>query len=185
VPEGAAPSVLVPEGAAPSVPVHGHPGEDAERRRLTALYRYGLLGRLLVLSLDLDGFKAINDTFGHATGDLLLIGVADRLQECVRRHDTVCRLGGDEFVLLAHDPIDRNGRIEELVARIATTMDEPFVVEGQVLPVGMTIGGVSTTAAAHRPDELLRGSDAALYDAKRRCRGWVELVDDRAHAAGS
>lgn len=142
-------------------------------------------GRLLVLSLDLDGFKAVNDTHGHAIGDQLLIGVADRLQGCVRRHDTVCRLGGDEFVVLAHDPIDRNGRVEELVTRIARAMAEPFVVEGQVLPVGMTIGGVSTTGAAQRSDELLRRSDAALYHAKRRCRGSVELVDDVAHVAVS
>ena len=80
-----------------------------------------------VLSLDLNDFKLVNDTFGHHAGDELLIGVADRLTECVRTSDTVARLGGDEFVVLVEDSADQS----QLVAqRVVDAFDEPFTVDG-------------------------------------------------------
>ena len=124
-----------------------------------------------VLSLDLNDFKLVNDTFGHHAGDELLIGVADRLTACVRTSDTVARLGGDEFVVLVEDSADQS----QLVAqRVVDAFDEPFTVDGHQLSMLPSIG--LAIAPADEPDlsvdELLRRADVAMYASKRlRTRG--------------
>jgi diguanylate cyclase (GGDEF)-like protein len=120
-----------------------------------------------VLYLDLDGFKPVNDTFGHEAGDVLLRTVADRLRGCLRPADTAARLGGDEFVVLLNGPVDRFG-VARVVERIRAQLDVPILLgEGVVTTVGASIGialGDVTTADA---DTLVRNADIAMYAAKR------------------
>jgi diguanylate cyclase (GGDEF)-like protein len=120
-----------------------------------------------VLYLDLDGFKPVNDTFGHEAGDLLLRTVADRLRGCLRPADTAARLGGDEFVLLLNGPIDRLG-LMRIVDRVRAQLDVPVLLgEGVVTTVrasiGVALGDEETTDA----DMLVRNADIAMYAAKR------------------
>jgi diguanylate cyclase (GGDEF)-like protein len=120
-----------------------------------------------VLYLDLDGFKPVNDTFGHEAGDVLLRTVADRLRGCLRPADTAARLGGDEFVVLLNGPVDQFG-VARVVERIRAQLDVPILLgEGVVTTVGASIGialGDMTTGDA---DTLVRNADIAMYAAKR------------------
>jgi diguanylate cyclase (GGDEF)-like protein len=120
-----------------------------------------------VLYLDLDGFKPVNDTFGHEAGDVLLRTVADRLRGCLRPADTAARLGGDEFVVLLNGPVDQFG-VARVVERIRAQLDVPILLgEGVVTTVGASIGialGDMTTTDA---DTLVRNADIAMYAAKR------------------
>jgi diguanylate cyclase (GGDEF)-like protein/PAS domain S-box-containing protein len=117
-----------------------------------------------VLFVDLDDFKVVNDTMGHAAGDDLLAAVGARLAAAVRESDTAARLGGDEFALLieqAHDSTE----VESLAGRIVAAFNEPFpMLEGSVLSTATV--GVATTADSADVDELLRHADLALYAAK-------------------
>jgi diguanylate cyclase (GGDEF)-like protein len=120
-----------------------------------------------VLYLDLDGFKPVNDTFGHEAGDVLLRTVADRLRGCLRPADTAARLGGDEFVILLNGPIDRLS-VARVVERIRAQLDVPVLLgEGVVTTVaasiGVALGDISTPDA----DTLVRNADIAMYVAKR------------------
>src|SRR3954453_6827047 len=120
-----------------------------------------------VLYLDLDGFKPVNDTFGHEAGDVLLRTVADRLRGCLRPADTAARLGGDEFVVLLNGPIDRFG-VDRVIDRVRAQLDVPVLLgDGVVTTVGASIGvalGDHTTPDA---DTLVRHADIAMYAAKR------------------
>ncbi|MCU4187031.1 EAL domain-containing protein [Acidiferrimicrobium sp. IK] len=123
-------------------------------------------GTPAALFIDLDGFKEINDTFGHAAGDELLLAVAARIREVARPGDTVGRLGGDEFVVLVDGPSQDSG-VELIAQRILAVLCEPFrIAERQagVLSVTASIG----VAVGNRPSpgELLRDADVALYQAK-------------------
>ncbi len=141
--------------------------EDRLQRALTRASRSA--GTVRVLYLDLDGFKSVNDSWGHAVGDRALVVCAERIIAAVREVDTVARLGGDEFVVLcegAEDPGD------DLVGRIAAAVAAPIEVDGRTLRLRASIGTVvgrppfGTQAAA----ELLAAADAAMYDGKRRGR---------------
>ncbi|MEV0900501.1 GGDEF domain-containing protein [Actinoplanes sp. NPDC049802] len=125
--------------------------------------------RFAILLLDLDGFKTVNDTFGHATGDQLLIEVARRLTARLRRTDTVARLGGDEFVVLI-DGVSGSGGTHEVIAAIKATVTEPFTIGGHVVEVGLSIGAAISGEGAADPDHLLREADAAMYQAKSAAR---------------
>jgi diguanylate cyclase (GGDEF)-like protein len=113
--------------------------------------------------IDLDGFKKVNDSYGHAAGDALLVAVAQRLRDCVRPGDTVARLGGDEFAVLLADTPPEHARA--LADRIGLTLAVPVEVEGHLLSVGASIG-IATGDRADA-DRLLRDADAAMYAAKR------------------
>src|SRR3954453_19469943 len=120
-----------------------------------------------ILYIDLDGFKPVNDTFGHEAGDSLLRTVADRLRGCLRPADTAARLGGDEFVVLLNGPIDRFG-VARVVERIRSQLDVPVALgDGVITTVGASIGiapgGIDTSDA----DSLVRNADIAMYAAKR------------------
>jgi diguanylate cyclase (GGDEF)-like protein len=125
---------------------------------------------LAVLFVDLDRFKAVNDSLGHAAGDELLRAVAVRLSECTRAADTAARFGGDEFAVLLED--DGNGLQPDVVAeRIIDSMGRPFPLEGKEVFIGATVGIASADGDAHSPDELLRNADLAMYRAKKEGGG--------------
>ena len=131
--------------------------------------------RFSVLLLDLDGFKEVNDAFGHATGDRLLVEVAARIRSSIRSHDTLARMGGDEFVLLADavEPADAAMLADKLV----TAIRNPFVIEGKEMRVTGSIGIAVYSGKEREQDELLKNADAAMYRAKasgRNCYCFFE-----------
>jgi diguanylate cyclase (GGDEF)-like protein len=129
-----------------------------------------------VLYLDLDGFKPVNDTYGHHAGDLLLKVFAQRLHEAVRTADTAARLGGDEFAVLLHGPIDGPG-IEQVLARIRAQLDLPIELGAErTAKVGASIG-VSFGGPDTDIDTLIRRADLAMYTAKRSGRGRSVFYD--------
>jgi len=118
-----------------------------------------------VLFLDLDGFKAVNDTLGHSAGDELLVMVSDRLRHVVRPSDTVARFGGDEFAVLVED-LPVSGYETELAQRINDTMREPFDLDGEEVHVAASVGIALVDLNAHSAEQLLRNADLAMYQAK-------------------
>jgi diguanylate cyclase (GGDEF)-like protein len=126
--------------------------------------------RFAILLLDLDGFKAVNDTMGHAAGDQLLIEVAGRLTGLLRRSDTAARLGGDEFVILLDGIPSQDGAMTVCDA-IRTALTEPFILDGRRVEVGLSVGVALSTEESIDPDHLLREADAAMYREKSVARG--------------
>ena len=135
---------------------------------------------ITVLFLDLDDFKRVNDSLGHAEGDRLLIAAAERFLSCARAADTVARLGGDEFAILLEHAAGPDGRAE-LLERLATAMSHPFTLSGNQLQVTASIG-VATAGAGDSADDLLRNADVAMYAAKRRGKGRSETYESRMYA---
>ncbi len=134
---------------------------------------------ITVLFLDLDDFKRVNDSLGHAEGDRLLIAAAERFLSCARAADTVARLGGDEFsILIEHAGADGRG---ELLERLGTAMSHPFTLSGNQLQVTASIG-VATASMGETADDLLRNADVAMYAAKRRGKGRSETYESRMYA---
>ncbi|MEV6957648.1 EAL domain-containing protein [Streptomyces sp. NPDC051207] len=132
--------------------------------------------------LDLDGFKAINDSLGHAVGDRLLVEVADRLQACATAPgEMVARLGGDEFVALTTGPDTRRG-VDELAERIMNALLAPVSVDGRELTVRGSIGIVEGPAGERSPAEVLRSADITMYRAKSAGGNRYELADPEADA---
>ncbi len=143
----------------------------------------GMTGTASLALIDLDDFKAINDRLGHATGDALLVAVADRLRECVRAGDLVARLGGDEFGLLL--PGLNAAEATEVLTRISGALNRPVHALGHDLLVRASIGLAETWSGA-TPQELLRRADVAMYAAKERGKGRYAIYDDEldlTHAA--
>jgi diguanylate cyclase (GGDEF)-like protein/PAS domain S-box-containing protein len=118
-----------------------------------------------VLFIDLDDFKIVNDTLGHAVGDQLLIAVAERISGALRADDTAARLGGDEFACLIENVWDPNG-VEDTAQRILTALAQPVPVDGGQNLYAVASIGITTTPEADTADELLRQADLALYVAK-------------------
>jgi diguanylate cyclase (GGDEF)-like protein len=121
--------------------------------------------RLALLFMDLDGFKHVNDTLGHAAGDQLLVQVGRRLSDLLRDSDTAARLGGDEFVILL-DGVDLPHGPRQVSDRIRATFVDPVILDGQEVRVGVSIGVAMSTDGASAPEDLLRHADAAMYEAK-------------------
>jgi diguanylate cyclase (GGDEF)-like protein/PAS domain S-box-containing protein len=138
----------------------------------------GEAGGVAVLFIDLDGFKAVNDTVGHQAGDELLIQAARRLQESVRAGDTAARLGGDEFAaLICGTSTDRHKReyqVHEIADRLRARLSEPYRFDGTELRVDASIG-VAFAEPGVTPGELLRNADLAMYRAKQAGKGRVEM----------
>jgi diguanylate cyclase (GGDEF)-like protein len=132
--------------------------------------------KLTVFCLDLDGFKGVNDRFGHAAGDAVLVAVADRLRASVRDADFVCRIGGDEFVILLPNITD--GEAVAVARRIISRVAEPFEF-APTARVGASIGLASAPRDGMTADELLSAADRAMYEAKRRGKGGFVI-----HASG-
>ncbi|HVE07845.1 MAG TPA: EAL domain-containing protein, partial [Paraburkholderia sp.] len=135
-----------------------------------------------ILFMDLDGFKTINDSLGHAFGDEVLKAFAQTLQQCVRAADTVARLGGDEFVILAESlatPQDAAQLAEDVLAR----MRHGIVADGQPLQVMPSIGVALFPQDGDSVDALLRHADAAMYEAKRDGRSTYRFFEARMNEA--
>ena len=134
---------------------------------------------LAVLFVDLDGFKTINDSLGHAAGDRLLAVVAQRLQTCVRTSDTVARLGGDEFALLIEDATDDHAA-SEVADRIAASVRHPILIEGKEVFMTASIG-IATAKDEGSASDLLRNADMAMYVAKSHGKARWERFEPGMH----
>jgi len=131
---------------------------------------------LAVCYLDLDGFKPINDRWGHGNGDRVLVEVAHRLAGSVRAGDTVARLGGDEFVILFGDLPDVE-ECEQALERVMDTLRVPFIVAGQPAHLSASVGVTLFPDDSADPDTLLRHADQAMYAAKQAGRNRYHLFD--------
>ncbi len=139
--------------------------------------------RLSLLMLDLDKFKVINDTMGHAVGDQLLKSVAERLTEVTRKSDTVARVGGDEFVLvLPH--IASPGDASKLAQRILDVFQEPFIFDGHNLKITTSIGIAVYPDDGKEIEVLLKCADSAMYQAKEQGRDMYKFYGNEGAAAG-
>jgi diguanylate cyclase (GGDEF)-like protein/PAS domain S-box-containing protein len=136
--------------------------------------------QITVLFLDLDDFKRVNDSLGHAEGDRLLIAAGERFLCCARAADSVARLGGDEFAILMEHVAASDGR-DELLERLQTAMAHPFTLSGNLVQVSVSIG-VATAGPGETADDLLRNADVAMYVAKRRGKGRAETYESRMYA---
>lgn len=123
--------------------------------------------RYAVLFVDLDGFKKINDSFGHSVGDDLLIEVARRLELCVRSSDTVARFGGDEFAILIEDIKDMTDATNA-AKRIEETLKSPLQLKEHEIVIAASIGIAFNCSSYEQPENLLRDADMAMYDAKQQ-----------------
>ncbi len=129
---------------------------------------------LAVLYVDLDGFKAVNDTLGHAGGDQLLVLVAERLRAVVRPADTAARIGGDEFAVLVEDIVGE-AEASYVGERLLATLEAPFGVRGVEVQVGASIG-IALSEPGITVDDLLLRADAAMYAAKAAGRGCLRVA---------
>ncbi|MGA3002334.1 MAG: EAL domain-containing protein [Acetobacteraceae bacterium] len=127
-----------------------------------------------LLYLDLDRFKAVNDTLGHPLGDALLQAVAARLTQCTRGSDTVARLGGDEFAVI-QAPIGRPAEAADFAERLFAVLDAPFDVQGHQIVIGTSIGIAFSPQDGTDPDQLMKSADLALFRAKQDGRGVYRL----------
>ncbi len=143
---------------------------------LKSIHRSDRTGNMTaVLFLDLDGFKAVNDTLGHGSGDQVLEEVAGRLLSCVRKSDTVARIGGDEFLVIVDDVHDH-----EVASRIAETLvgvlSRPMTVDGHEARVGASVGIALYPADGQDLDELIKRADQAMYGVKKAGKNGVAFA---------
>lgn len=142
-------------------------------------------GHVVVMFLDLDRFKNVNDTLGHALGDDLLIEAAKRLKKCVRMEDTVARLGGDEFLIILPN-IQQAQNSESIAQKVLRAMAEPFLLDGRELYITASIGITVYPEDSDNPQILLRNADSAMYQAKAKGRNsycfFTQAMNERAKA---
>jgi diguanylate cyclase (GGDEF)-like protein/PAS domain S-box-containing protein len=150
-------------------PLTGLPNRTLILDRLEgALARAGRhTGTVAALYLDLDGFKVVNDTWGHAAGDHVLAQVGERLSAAVRPGDTVARMGGDEFVVVCEEVLD-DAEATRIAERLREAFDEPFQLESMSIRLAVSIGVALASDASPTPAGLLGDADAALYRTKTR-----------------
>ena len=149
----------------------GLPNKGVFRERLAQAVQRTRGGEpLAVLYLDLDRFKAVNDTLGHPVGDELLRATAQRLCECLRQSDMVARLGGDEFAIIQADA-PQPAAANSLAERLVRVLGAPFEIDGHQIVIGASVGVAFSPEHGTDPDELLKKADLAMYDAKAAGRG--------------
>ncbi|HEY0312557.1 MAG TPA: EAL domain-containing protein [Allosphingosinicella sp.] len=129
-----------------------------------------------VLCIDLDGFKAVNDIYGHPAGDALLVAAAQRIRAAVREHELVARLGGDEFAIIqaAGQQPEHAGLLAE---RVVAALAEPFSIGSETIRISGSIGVALFPADAAQPDALIKNADMALYRAKAEARGTARFYE--------
>ena len=137
---------------------------------------------LAVLFIDLDRFKIVNDSLGHAVGDALLVAAGNRILDAVGPGDTVARFGGDEFVILLEDVASRE-EANEAARRVLHSFSEPLQFEGHATVVTASVGVAVAADPAIGPRELIRRADVALFRAKEEGRGRVVVFDDAVDAS--
>ena len=133
--------------------------------------------RMALMFIDLDGFKKVNDTFGHDIGDLLLRGVASRLQKCIRASDSVGRFGGDEFAIVLEDAALPNDA-RRIAERIVTSLAMPFHLDGHDVRIGASIGISLYPTDGIDAGTLLKNADLSMYKAKRAGSNRFEFFSD-------
>jgi diguanylate cyclase (GGDEF)-like protein/PAS domain S-box-containing protein len=143
--------------------------------------RRGLGEPCAVLLVDVDRFKVVNDSLGHAHGDTLLVAIAERLRGCLRPGDTIARLGGDEFALVLESLVEPADALR-VAERIRATLESPFQVGGHEVYSGASIGIAMASARYAKAEEMLRDADTAMYQAKARGRGGHVVFDPEMHA---
>jgi diguanylate cyclase (GGDEF)-like protein len=153
------------------------------RQALSDLYDLAHRGKrsgqpFAVLAIDLDGFKPINDQYGHDAGDEVLLTIARRLQSVVRTGDTVARMGGDEFIVLIDDPkAGDEAHLLTYASRMRDILSQPIpLLQGQLVFVGASIGVAAYPSHAKKVDDLMREADQAMYRAKREKNSGVEIA---------
>lgn len=154
---------------------------DRMQRALILSARSGRKGALLFI--DLDNFKSINDTLGHAMGDLLLQQAAERLASCVRESDTVSRLGGDEFVVmldgLNEQPIEAAKQVELIGGKILVSLRQSYQLNTHIFRTSGSIGATVFSGDARDAEELLKQTDIAMYQAKKDGRNTLRFFDHK------
>ena len=133
--------------------------------------------QFVLLFLDLDGFKDINDNYGHAIGDEVLITVGNRLLKCIRKSDTVARMGGDEFTLIIRN-IENENIVPELVTKIQNAIQEVMIIHDMKCKVNASIGAAIYPAHGFDGETLLRYADASMYVVKRAHKSDFEFSGD-------
>jgi diguanylate cyclase (GGDEF)-like protein len=128
-----------------------------------------------LLFLDLDRFKAVNDTLGHGAGDRLLCAVAERIANCIRETDTAARLGGDEFAIVLADTAGEVN-LEQVAQRLIDSIKEPYAIDGRQIVIGVSIGG-SLAGQGVTTETIVAEADLAMYDAKEAGRGVFRLFE--------
>jgi len=123
-----------------------------------------------VMFLDLDDFKAVNDTLGHDAGDEVLKQVAARIQGCLRESDSTSRFGGDEFLLLLPMTVGKKPAVE-VATKVLETLGKEFTVNGNKVNLGCSIGISIFPDDASQPEELINQADKAMYEAKQSGKG--------------
>ena len=123
--------------------------------------------QVVLLLLDLDGFKSVNDRLGHAGGDKLLQAMARRLTDGIRGADTACRYGGDEFLIMLPE-VDNPGMAAAVWGKLKLALGEPYIIDGYQVRLTTSMGGVVYPTDAQTDEELIRLADGALYRAKAR-----------------
>ncbi len=154
------------------------------RHALADLYQLTHRGKrsgqpFAVLSIDLDGFKPINDQYGHDAGDEVLKTIAKRLLAAVRSGDTVARMGGDEFIVLINDPkVSDEKHLLSFASRMRDILSQPIQInQGQLVYVGASIGVAAYPSHAIQMDDLMREADQAMYRAKREKNTGIEMAN--------
>jgi diguanylate cyclase (GGDEF)-like protein len=135
---------------------------------------------LAVLFIDLDDFKHVNDSLGHAAGDQLLVAAARRLQGCLRPTDTAARLGGDEFAVLLERVTDADAAVG-VAGRVLDTLHQPFGLNGRTIPIKASVGVAVGRPGVDEAEELLRNADVAMYAAKVGGKDRYELFHPDMH----
>jgi diguanylate cyclase (GGDEF)-like protein len=122
---------------------------------------------MAVLAVDLDAFKAVNDRYGHAAGDAVLLASAQRMQQLLRESDVIARFGGDEFVIVLGQ-VDDAETAREVASRVVESLSQPIqLAEGETAHIGASVGIAMCCSDSETMDDLLKKADTALYAAKR------------------
>ena len=164
-------------------PLTGLPNRTLFNDRLAhALSRHTRTrGYVAVMIVDLDGFKIVNDSLGHLTGDALLVAVAQRFQVSLRDFDTIARLGGDEFAILVED-LDAPDHAGRVAQRTIDALAEPLQLPDRSIAIGASVG-IALPDADGTAEQLLSNADAAMYRAKRDGKGCYRVFETSMHAA--